>query len=279
VYEHRLDRTAQKLMNLVKHSLQCSALGFCLLACRTADAQEIRVAAAADLKFALDELGAQFEKQTGRRINVSYGSSGNFFAQIQNGAPFDVLLSADIEYPRKLEAGGLAEPGTLYEYAVGRVVIWMPADARTDLAKLGWKALLEPGIERIAIANPEHAPYGRAAVAGLRSAGVYEQVRRRLVYGENIAQAAQFVVSGSAQAGILALSLAVSAPMREGKRWEIPANTHPPIEQGAVILKSAKDKEGARALLAFLKSDAGRKILESYGFAVPARAGPSAPSP
>jgi molybdate transport system substrate-binding protein len=245
---------------------------------QTAEAQGIRVAAAADLKFALDELGAQFKKQAGRRLNVSYGSSGNFFAQIHNGAPFDVLLSADIEYPRKLEAAGLAEPGTLYEYAVGRIVIWMPAEARADLAKLGWKALLEPGVERIAIANPEHAPYGRAAVAALRSAGIYDQLRRRLVYSENIAQAAQFVASGSAQAGILALSLASSPLMREGKRWEIPANLHEPIEQGAVILKSAKDKEGARAFLAFLKSDAGRKILESYGFTLPASTGASAGS-
>jgi molybdate transport system substrate-binding protein len=248
-----------------------------LLAFQAAQAQEIRVAAAADLKFALDELDAQYEKQAGKKIGVSYGSSGNFFAQIQNGAPFDLLLSADIEYPRKLAAAGLAEPGTLYEYAVGRIVIWMPADARADLAKLGWKALLEPGVERIAIANPEHAPYGRAAVAALRNAGVYEQVRRRLVYGENIAQAAQFVASGSAQAGILALSLAVSPPMRDGKRWEIPADMHPPIEQGAIILKSSKDKEGARAFLAFLKSDAGRKILESYGFVLPASGNASAP--
>ena len=248
-----------------------------LLAFQAAQAQEIRVAAAADLKFALDELDAQYEKQAGKKIDVSYGSSGNFFAQIQNGAPFDLLLSADIEYPRKLEAAGLAEPGTLYEYAVGRIVIWMPADARADLAKLGWKALLEPGVDRIAIANPEHAPYGRAAVAALRNAGVYEQVLRRLVYGENIAQAAQFVASGSAQAGILALSLAVSPPMRDGKRWEIPADMHPPIEQGAIILKSSKDKEGARAFLAFLKSDAGRKILESYGFVLPASGNASAP--
>jgi molybdate transport system substrate-binding protein len=248
-----------------------------LLAFQAAQAQEIRVAAAADLKFALDELDAQYEKQAGKKIDVSYGSSGNFFAQIQNGAPFDLLLSADIEYPRKLAAAGLAEPGTLYEYAVGRIVIWMPADARADPAKLGWKALLEPGVERIAIANPEHAPYGRAAVAALRNAGVYEQVRRRLVYGENIAQAAQFVASGSAQAGILALSLAVSPPMRDGKRWEIPADMHPPIEQGAIILKSSKDKEGARAFLAFLKSDAGRKILESYGFVLPASGNASAP--
>jgi molybdate transport system substrate-binding protein len=248
-------------MNSVNSSFRCLVLVSCLLAFRNANAQEIRVAAAADLKFALDELDTQFEKQTGRRINVSYGSSGNFFAQIQNGAPFDLLLSADIEYPRKLEVAGLAEQGTLYEYAVGRIVIWMPTDARTDLAKLGWKA-----------------PYGRAAVAALRNAGIYEQVRRRLVYGENIAQAAQFVASGSAQAGILALSLAVSPPMRDGKRWEIPANMYPPIEQGAVILKSAKDKEGAHAFLAFLKSDAARKILESYGFTLPAPVGASARS-
>jgi molybdate transport system substrate-binding protein len=265
-------------MNLAKPSLRCVVLISCLVAVRTADAQELRVAAAADLKFALDELGAQFEKQTGRRLNVSYGSSGNFFAQIQNGAPFDILLSADIEYPRKLEVAGLAEPGTLYEYAVGRIVIWMPADARADPAKLGWKALLEPGVERIAIANPEHAPYGRAAVAALHSAGIYEQVRRRLVYGENIAQAAQFVASGSAQAGILALSLASSPPMRDGKSWEIPANMHAPIEQGAVILKNAKDKDSARAFLAFLKSDVARKILESYGFTLPASAGASSRS-
>src|ERR1700682_3066486 len=171
---------------------------FVFLAHREVRAQgkEIPIAAAADLKFAMGELSETFEKQSRTKVNVTYGSSGNFFSQMQNGAPFDLLLSADIEYPRKLEAAGLAEPGTLYEYAVGRIVIWMPADARTDLAKLCWKALLEPGVERIAIANPEHAPYGRAAVAAMRSAGIYEQVRARLVYGENIAQAAQFVASG-----------------------------------------------------------------------------------
>ncbi len=235
-------------------------------------AHNIRVAAAADLKFALDELGMRYEKQSGSKIAVSYGSSGNFLAQIQNGAPFDVFLSADIEYPRKLEAAGLAEPGTLYAYALGRIVIWMPADTRVDLSKLGWKALLDPDIQKIAIGNPEHAPYGRAAVAALRNAGIYEQVRAKLVYGENIAQAAQFVASGNAQAGILALSLAISPPMREGKRWDIPTNMHPPIEQAAVILRNAKDKDGARAFLIFLKSAEARKILESYGFSVPASA-------
>ena len=264
---------------MVRVALRGLALLCCLLPCRMSKAQEnrgatpesprIRVAAAADLQFALEELDAQFEKRAARRIDVVYGSSGNFFAQIQSGAPFDVFLSADMEYPRKLEAAGLAAPGTFFEYATGRIAIWMPGDAKVDLSRLGWQALRQPGVERIAIANPEHAPYGRAAVAALRNAGVYEQVRRRLVYGENIAQAAQFAASGSAQAGILALSLAISPAMRDGQRWEIPADMHPPIEQGAVILKNASDKEGARAFMDFLKSDAGRKILESHGFALP----------
>jgi molybdate transport system substrate-binding protein len=242
-----------------------------------ARAQEIRVAAAADLKFALDELAAQYEKQTGKKITAIYGSSGNFFAQIQNGAPFDLFLSADTEYPRKLESGGWAEPGTVYEYATGRIVVWMPANAPGDLATLKWSALLQPGVEKIAIANPEHAPYGRAAVSALRKAGLYEQVRARLVYGENIGQAAQFVASGNAQAGILALSLAVSPPMRDGKRWEIPENMHPPIEQAAIIVKAAKNKDGARSFLAFLKTDAARRILDSYGFMSPVSAAASQP--
>jgi molybdate transport system substrate-binding protein len=228
--------------------------------------RELRIAAAADLKFAMDELAERYEKQAAAKINVTYGSSGNFFSQIQNGAPFDLFFSADVEYPRKLEASGLAEPETLYEYTVGRIVIWMPAKANIDLAKLGWKALLLGEIQKIAIANPEHAPYGRAAVAALQNARIYEQVCGKLVYGENISQAAQFVQSGNAQAGIVALSLAVSPPMKDGKRWEIPADAYPPIVQGAVILKNARHQEVARAFMAFVKSDAGQKILERYGF-------------
>lgn len=234
--------------------------------------QEVRVAAAADLKFAMDDLATQYQRQTGNKLDVTYGSSGNFFAQLQNGAPFDLFFSADIEYPRKLEAAGLAEPGTLYEYAVGRVVIWAPPDSKLDLAAQGWKALLDPSVQKIAVANPEHAPYGRAAVAALRKAGIYEQVTAKLVYGENIAQAAQFVQSGNAQAGIVAMSLAVSPAMKEGKRWEIPADMHPAIEQGAIVLKSAKNKEAARAFLGFVKSDAGRATLAKYGFTFPAAA-------
>jgi len=234
-----------------------------------AQSRELRIAAAADLKFAMDELAERYEKQAAVKISATYGSSGNFFSQIQNGAPFDLFFSADIEYPRKLEAAGLAEQGTLYEYAVGRIVLWMPVKANIDLAKLGWRALLLGEIQKIAIANPEHAPYGRAAVAALQNAGIYEQVRGKLVYGENISQAAQFVQSGNAQAGIVALSLAISPTMKDGKRWEIPADSYPPIAQGAVVLKGARDKEAARTFMTFVKSDIGQKILERYGFTLP----------
>src|SRR6202795_2840705 len=225
---------------------------------RASRAHEIRVAAAADLEFAMKDVAAQFEKQTGTKVNVTYGSSGNFFSQLQNGAPFDLFFSADIDYPQKLEAAGLAEPGTLYEYAVGRIAMWVPADAKVDVARQGWKALLDSSVQKIAIANPEHAPYGRAAVTALQKAGIYEQVKPKLVYGENISQAAQFVQSGNAQAGIVAMSLAVSPGMKDGKRWEIPADMHPPIEQAAIILKNAANKNGARALLEFVKSEPGR---------------------
>jgi|SRR5580692_1754522 molybdate transport system substrate-binding protein len=231
-----------------------------------ARAQEVRVAAAADLKFAMRDVAAQFEKQTGTKMDVTYGSSGNFFSQMQNGAPFDLFFSADIEYPTKLDAAGLAEPGTLYKYAVGRIAIWTPANARVDVAHLGWKALLDASVRKIAIANPEHAPYGRAAVAALQKAGIYDQVKAKLVYGENISQAAQFAQSGNAQAGIVAMSLAVSPGMRDGERWEIPADMHPPIEQAAIILKNAANKNGARALLEFVKSEPGRLTLSKYGF-------------
>jgi molybdate transport system substrate-binding protein len=234
-----------------------------------AQGQEIRIAAAADLKFAMGELTEKFEKQSETKVHVTYGSSGNFFSQLQNGAPFDLFFSADVEYPKKLEAAGLAEPGTLYEYAVGRIVIWTPADGKVDVAKEGWKTLLDASVEKIAIANPEHAPYGRAAVAALQNAGIYASVKDKLVYGENISQAAQFVQSGNAQAGIVAMSLAVSPAMHDGKRWEIPAESHPAIEQGAIVLKEAKNKDAARAFLEFVKSAAGRAILTKYGFAFP----------
>ena len=234
-----------------------------------AEEHQIRVAAASDLNFAMRELSEQFESRTGVKVTVTYGSSGNFFSQIQNGAPFDLFFSADMGYARKLEAVGLAEPGSIYQYAVGRIVIWIPSDGKIDVSKEGWKALLDRRVEKIAIANPEHAPYGRAAVAALQKAGIYEAIKAKLVFGENISQAAQFVQSGTAQAGITAMSLAVSPAMRDGKRWEIPAEMHPALEQGAVLLKNAKDKKTAWTFLEFAKSDAGRATLAKYGFEIP----------
>jgi len=225
----------------------------------------LRVAAAADLQFAMPDLAAQFEKQNIAKLEVTYGSSGNVFSQLQNGAPFDLFFSADLEYAKKLDAAGLAEPGTLCEYAVGRLVLWSRADAAVDV-KDGWKTLLDARVEKIAVANPEHAPYGKAAVAALRSAGIYDQVKDKLVYGENISQTAQFVESGNAQVGLVALSLALSPAMKDGKRWDVPAELYPPIEQGAVVLRSAKDKSAARAFLEFVQSAAGRETLKRYGF-------------
>jgi molybdate transport system substrate-binding protein len=251
-----------------------AALVFLLFAAAGSPTQEpkIRIAAAADLKFAMDELTARYERQTGDKIAVTYGSSGNFYSQIQNGAPFDLFFSADIDYPRKLEATGAAAPGSLYCYAVGRLVIWTATASKLDVAGQGWYALVDPRVQKIAIANPEHAPYGRAAVAALRKAGIYDRVAPKLVYGENISQAAQFVQSGNAQAGILAESLAVSPPMKDGMRWEIPADMHPAIEQAAIVLKDAKNKGAARAFLDFVKSGTGRATLAKYGFTFPSSA-------
>src|ERR1700688_439918 len=240
-----------------------------LLTASSARAPAVKVAAAADLKFAMAELAAQFEKQSGAKLDVTYGSSGNFLTQIQNGAPFDLFFSADSEYPKKLEAAGLTDPGTLLEYAVGHIVIWAPSDSEINTSKDGWKSLLDQRVKKIAIANPEHAPYGRAAVAAMKKAGIYEQVKDKLVYGENISQAAEFVQSGNAQAGIIALSLAVSPAMKNGKRWEIPADSYPAIKQAAVVLKASKNKDAACRFLEFVSGPQGREILQRFGFTVP----------
>jgi molybdate transport system substrate-binding protein len=234
-----------------------------------AQGSEIRIAAAADLKFALDDLAVQYRQRTGNKLTITYGSSGNFLSQIQNGAPFDMFFSADIEYPRRLRAAGFAEPGSLYEYAVGRLVLWAPSNSNIDPAGRQWSALLDPSVRRIAIANPDHAPYGRAALEAMRRAGIYEQVASKLVYGENISQAAQFAQSGNAQAGIVALSLALSPGMNDGKRWEIPADAHAPIDQAVIILKRASNKQLAHAFLDFVQSQTGRMTLAKYGFTFP----------
>lgn len=234
--------------------------------CRT-----LRVAAASDLQFVMPALVAEFEKSGSRKpVDVTYGSSGNFFAQIQNGAPFELFFSADVDYARKLSDDKRAIPGTLYEYATGRIVVWAPSGTTPGLRTMPWQTLTSAAIHKIAIANPQHAPYGRAAVAALKSAGIYEQVKNKLVFGENISQAAQFVQSGNAAAGILALSLALSPAMASGERWEIPGQMYPPIAQAVVRLDSKCRPEAAEDFLAFVKSAAAKHLLYKSGFGAPA---------
>jgi molybdate transport system substrate-binding protein len=235
-----------------------------VLAAVSAIAQEITVAAAADLNFALKEIAQKYETKTGVKVKVTFGSSGNFFSAIQNGAPYDVYFSADVDYPKQLEAAGLTEPGTMYEYAVGRLVLWAPKDSPLDVT-LGMKLLGDARVRKIAIANPKHAPYGRAAVAAMKSAGVFEKAEARLVLGENISQTAQFVQTGNADVGLVALSLAMS-PTMQGKYWLVPAETYPAIRQAAVVVKASRQKAAARKFLEYVKSDEGREILRKYGF-------------
>ena len=234
----------------------------------TAEAQPLAVAAASDLQAVMPAIAERFERETGRKIALTFGSSGNFFAQIQNGAPFDLFFSADIDYPKRLEAAGLADAGSLYEYGTGRVVLWSRQDSGVDVSK-GLAVLTDPRVRRIAVANPEHAPYGRAAVAALQHEHLYEAVRRKLVLGENISQAAQFAQSGNAEVGILALSLALSPALRDtGTSYRIPDAFYPPIAQAAVVLSASRQKDAGRQFLAFLKRPETARLLELYGFAM-----------
>ena len=250
----------------------------CVASARNASATELVIAAASDLNVAVKELIAGFEKRTGHTVKLSLGSSGNFHAQIRNGAPFDVFLSADLNYVRDLEKSGLTEPGTSYTYAIGRIVVWVRRNASIDLQALGMKALVHPKVRKIAIANPEHAPYGRAAVAAMEKAGIYAAAKNKLVLGENISQAAQFVHSGAADIGVVALSLALAEPMKsQGKYWDVPLDQYPRMEQGAVILKQATRSghaAAAREFLSELRSPQGRAILQKFGFSLPEN-GPS----
>ena len=232
-------------------------------------AQEITVAAAADLQFVMQEVGARFKSATGKSVKLIYGSSGNFTQQLQNGAPFDMFFSANLDYPNELEAAGLTEPGTFYQYAIGKIVVWVPNDSKLDVS-LGLRALLNPSLKKIAIANPQHAPYGKAAVAAMQKENIYEQVKDKFVLGENISQAAAFVASGSADVGIVALSLALSPNMKDKGRYaEVPAADYPAIEQACVTMGSSKNKSVAQQFLKFIQSSPITELFQKYGFAIP----------
>ena len=232
-------------------------------------AQSITVAAAADLQFAMQDVASGFQKATGKEVKLIYGSSGNFFQQIQNGAPFDMFFSANLDYAKKLESSGLTAPSSYYQYAKGKIVVWVPNDSKISIDH-GLKSLLDPAVKKIAVANPQHAPYGQAAVAAMQSEGIYDKLKDKLVIGENISQSASFVVSGAADAGVVALSLALSPNMKgKGRYTEIPSAEYPPIEQACVILNSSKNKETAQQFLSYIKSAVVAETLKRYGFDVP----------
>ena len=242
-----------------------------ILCCCTAFAfaQELTVAAASDLASVFPEVATRFEKETGNRIRMNFGASGQFLLQIENGAPFDLFFSADLQYVQRLDSEGLIEPGSIYRYAVGKLVLFVPNGSTIDPAQ-GLRALLAPSVRKIAIANPQHAPYGRAAVEALKSEGVYDALQSKLVLGENISQAAQFVQSGNADAGIIALSLALSPKMSSAGRFaELPVGDYTPLVQAAGIIKSSKQKQAAAAFLDFLRRPQIAGLLTRYGFSLP----------
>ena len=263
----------------VRRLLACASLcaAWTLAACGAPAAPpaargKVRVAAAADLNAVLGELITRFGGAHDVDVSVTYGSSGTFYAQLLNHAPFDMFLSADVSYPKQLAARGLTLPQSEFTYAIGRLVLWAPSASAVDVEHDGLQALTHGSVAHVAIANPEHAPYGRAAVAAMQAAGVYERARPKLVLGENVAQAMQFVQSGAADAGIVARALALAPNVKgKGRLFEIPESTHPRLEQGGTILRWAADVDAARALRGFLLSADGKAILTRYGFALPER--------
>jgi molybdate transport system substrate-binding protein len=242
----------------------------CTIASGQALAQRATIAAASDLQFALEALRTQFQLDSGKSIQVVYGSSGNFYRQLREGAPFQMFLSADETYVQQLVAAGLTEDeGVLY--ALGRIVIITPhgstLKADTQLQDLS-AALVEARISRFAIANPEHAPYGERAEEALRHAGLWDALQGKLVYGENVSQAAQFATSGNAQGGIIAYSLALAPKVSAlGEFALIPQEWHQALRQRMVLLKSAN--ADVRDFYAYLQSAPARKIMQGFGFALP----------
>jgi len=232
--------------------------------------EKISVAAAADLKFCMDEMVATFKKShAGAEVEVSYGSSGNFTTQIRQGAPFDFFFSADIDYPRQLAQEGLAaQPPVMY--ALGRIVLW---SATLDATKLTLADLERPNITKIAIANPQHAPYGKRAEEALRASKLWDKLQSKLVFGENIAQTAQFAQSGSAQVGIIALSLALNPELaKKGGYYLIPTTLHQPLQQGFLITQHGKGNALAKTFADYIQSPVARAVMVRYGFVLPGEA-------
>lgn len=230
----------------------------------------VTVAAAANLKTAAEELKRGFEaEQPGAEVLLTLGASGALFAQLQHGAPFDLFLSADREYPAKIVAAGLGKAEDERIYAFGRLVAWLPPGSTLDLGHRGLAALADPAVKRIAIANPASAPFGRATERALRSAGVWEAVKDRLVMGTSVAQAAQFATTGAADVAFLPSSLTFGKELSAGQVIYVPEALYPKIEQSGVVLAAGKEVELARRFLAFVTGEKGRAILARSGYGLP----------
>ncbi|MBS0241069.1 MAG: molybdate ABC transporter substrate-binding protein [Proteobacteria bacterium] len=227
------------------------------------EATEVKVAVAANFTAPSKDIGVLFEKATGNKLVLSFGATGQFYTQITQGAPFDILISADTATPAKAIASGYAVQGTSFTYAVGKLVLFGKA---ADAVK-GEATLKDGKFQKIAIASPELAPYGAAAVETMKALGVYDALAPKIVKGNNIAQTFQFVDTGNAEVGFVALSQVIK--LQGGSRWAVPQNLYKPIAQDAVLLKPGADNEGAKAFLGFLKSEEARTVIERYGYGIP----------
>ena len=240
----------------------------CITACKTkspatttASPDEITVAAAADLTPAFEELGREFQSATKTKVVFVFGSTGMLTRQIENGAPFDLFAAANVSYIDELDQKGLIIPDSKAIYARGRITLWTPNESNLRLQ--GIADLARPEVQRIAIANPDHAPYGLAAKQALQSAGVWDRVQPKLVYGDNIRQTLQYAQTGNVEVAIVALSLSVQS----NGRWSlIPEDLHEPIDQALAVIKTTKKEQAARAFATFITSPQGKAIMKKYGF-------------
>ena len=229
-------------------------------------AEEVSVAVAANFAAPMQRIAPEFERETGHKIVSSFGSTGKFYAQVKNGAPFEVLLSADDETPTRLTAENLAMASTQFTYAVGKLVLWSAKPAVVDAAG---EVLKKGNFEHIALADPKLAPYGAAALQAMKALDVHEALTTKIVTAENISQSYQFVGSGNALLGFVALSQVLKDGKIEGSAWLVPASLYEPIRQDAVILEKGKGKPAALALMKFLKGDKAKTVIRSYGYDLP----------
>ncbi len=251
-------RCGNKLMQIIR----IIALLLSLASVATVAAAEVKVAVASNFVAPLKQLAAEFQQQTGHRLQISSGATGKLYAQISHGAPFEVFLAADAQAPRQLVDNNLARKDTLFTYASGRLVLWTTSGNTPDQ-----NTLKSSPLNKLALANPSVAPYGRAAVEYLQAQGLYAGLKSKLVYGENIAQAQQFVASGNAQFGLIAAALVMrDGQFTLGRGWLIPAEYHQPIRQDAVLLKVGQHNAAAKAFLKYLKSAPAQRIIRRYGY-------------